>query len=164
MSDTEDRENDYPESLDDDYKETPDDYQEKTFNELEDIHNTLREIQDAIPRVNSQSVIWFVVVLFLVWGLLGPALGRFNRWTHKVWYSMRYGADLKNITILKKPSDCDFLHAPLGEKGCSFKKHVEPFGEKERQTLIQQATTSEEQQEIAKRPNLVFVYWEKKED
>src|SRR5258708_38454293 len=26
-----------------------------------------------------------------------------------------------------KPNDCDFIHAPLGDKGCSYKAHVKVY-------------------------------------
>jgi hypothetical protein len=29
---------------------------------------------------------------------------------------------MKNVTVEPRPSDCDFIHAPLGDKGCHYKK------------------------------------------
>ena len=40
------------------------------------------------------------------------------------WYSLRYGLSPENVHVDAKPTDCDFLTAPLGIKGCSYKTSV----------------------------------------
>jgi len=54
---------------------------------------------------------------------------KLDRWTDKVWYSVRYDADFKNVCVDKRPMDCDFFHAPLGNKGCEYKKRTIVYDE-----------------------------------
>ncbi len=68
--------------------------------------------------------------------------------------------EVANITVDKRPLDCDFMHAPFGAKGCQYEKRTSVFGDEERQSLIRQATTTEEKQNASKQPNAVTVYWE----
>jgi hypothetical protein len=89
---------------------------------------------------------------------------KFDKWTDQAWYSFRYDADFKNVTVEKRPSNCDFFRAPVGSKGCEYKKSADVFGPEQRQALIQEATTPEERQAYARRPNSVSVYWEKEEE
>jgi hypothetical protein len=57
--------------------------------------------------------------------LLGSWPGsKLDRWTDKVWCQLKYNADFNNITVEKRPSECDFLRAPLGDKDCKYKKDV----------------------------------------
>lgn len=39
-------------------------------------------------------------------------------------YSIQYGVPDSSVTILKKPHTCDFLSAPIGEKGCHYEPDV----------------------------------------
>jgi hypothetical protein len=61
----------------------------------------------------------------------------------------------------KRPSDCDFFHAPVGNKACDYKKATNIFGDEQRNALVQQATTDEERKAYEQQPNSVTVYWEK---
>jgi hypothetical protein len=66
----------------------------------------------------------------LVWGVFGPLLfaiilgGGVLVWTaggiQKVLLSFKYGAKPGDISIEDKPHDCDFIRAPLGDKGCHY--------------------------------------------
>ncbi len=40
-------------------------------------------------------------------------------------YALRYSTDLSQVKILPKPADCDFLHAPIGFKGCHYEKSMQ---------------------------------------
>jgi hypothetical protein len=128
---------------------------------LESIHSKLGEILSTLKSRSRSELAWLFLLIFLVESWPGSAL---DRWTDKAWYSFRYDAAFANIVIEKRPLSCDFLHAPLGGKGCEYTKHTSVFGDKERQALVGQATTTEDQQTAAKRPNSVTVYWEKDED
>jgi hypothetical protein len=44
-------------------------------------------------------------------------------WTNGVWY----GVNIGSVHTDAKPNDCDFMHAPLGDKGCSYKAHAEAY-------------------------------------
>jgi hypothetical protein len=113
--------------------------------ELESVHSTLEKILSTLKsqsRSEVSGLFWLFIFIFLLESWPGSAL---DRWTDKAWYSVRYDAEFTNITVEKRPLVCDFVHAPLGGKGCVYKKHASVFGEKERQALIGQATTTEEQ-------------------
>ena len=45
-------------------------------------------------------------------------------WSNSLWYAARYHVGFGDVQTDAKPGDCDFLHAPLGSKGCSYKAHV----------------------------------------
>lgn len=131
--------------------------------DLDDIHSTREDIRDAIPRLkfNMSNWVWFFFGFFLLAGWAGSKLDRF---TDRVWYAMYYNANWSDVNINKRPLDCDFIHAPLGSKGCHYEKEKVVFGNEERRKSMQEATTQEERTEIANRPNTVVVYWQKKED
>ncbi len=142
--------------------EHDEDSRERTPSELEGIHSTLREILSTLKSLtNFAGFFWVMVAVLLFEGWPGSKL---DRWTDKVWQSFRYDADFKNITVEKRPLGCDFFHAPLGSKGCKYKKRTIVFADKQRRTLIKEATTVEEQQAYAKQPNSVAVYWQKNEE
>jgi hypothetical protein len=42
-------------------------------------------------------------------------------------YSVQYGVGFDDVQTDAKPNDCDFIRAPLGAKGCSYKAHVRVF-------------------------------------
>jgi hypothetical protein len=142
-----------------------DDSGERTASELENIHSTLQDILSVLREINAGSgalsVLWVVIVVLALSFWHGSKLDRF---TDRLCYSVAYGAEWKNVDIERRPTECDFLHSPLGTKECSYKKSKYIFGETERQALIQQAQTQEEKTEISKRPNSVIVYWEKKDE
>jgi len=132
--------------------------------ELESVHSTLEGILSTLKSRSRSEVLglfWLLIFIFLLESWPGS---RLDRWTDKAWYSFRYDAEFANITVEKRPLGCDFLHAPLGSKGCTYKKHASVFGDKERQTLIRQTTNTEEQQTDAKQPNSVTISWEREED
>lgn len=107
----------------DDYESDYDDSGERTVGELEDVQFTLKEIL-SILKSRTDYTGWFLVVIVILL-LAGWPGSKLDRWTDKVWYSLRYyDADFKNITVEKRPSDCDFLRAPIGEKGCQYNKDV----------------------------------------
>lgn len=138
------------------------DYRDDSDDQLEDVNSTLTEILSTLKsRTDFSILLWVAFGILLVEGWSGSKL---DRWTDKVWYSFRDSAEFKNITVEKRPLDCDFLHAPLGSKSCQYKKRTDVFGEDQRRALVQQATTEREQQAYAKRPNSVTVYWVKQED
>jgi hypothetical protein len=141
-----------------------DDPRERAVSELENVHSTLTEILSELQsRPYASGPFWFSA--FIVFLVLGSWSGsKLDRWTDKAWYSMNYGAEFKNITVEKRPLDCDFLHVPMGGKGCEYKKRTSVFGPAERKALVQQSATPEEQRRYEQQPHSVSVYWEKQED
>lgn len=45
-------------------------------------------------------------------------------WYSKLAYELYYSVDSVHLAIDKKPHDCDFWKAPLGEKECHYKRVV----------------------------------------
>ena len=132
--------------------------------DLGDIEGTLQEILSAIQSKSSggdlAGVAWVLFVVFLISGWSGSKLDRF---TDRVWYSVAHDTDWKNVNVEKRPSNCDFLHSPMGGKSCSYKKRTDIFGNKERAALVE-SSLAEDKDEARKRPNTVMVYWEKIEE
>jgi hypothetical protein len=60
------------------------------------------------------------VVAFLLWIGWG--------WVpDKCKYSMVYSVDSDHVYVEDEPKDCDFIHAPIGDKGCRYHKQVTPL-------------------------------------
>jgi hypothetical protein len=136
------------------------------YRNLDDIHNTLVQIKAILPTlrhpIDFNSWFWILVGFYFLLSWPGSKL---DRWTDRFWYSSRYGAAWKNVDVQKRPFDCDFLHAPIGDKACHYKKNTDFFDDDKRRKLLQQTTLSEEERkEITNMPNAVTVYWEKKPD
>jgi hypothetical protein len=135
---------------------------------LEDIPSTLDKILDVLKDKPPGPSAWDMLgVIFLIAAIAvsGSWSGsKLDRFTDRCWYSVRYEADWANVHIERRPSDCDFIHAPLGSKRCSYKKSTNIFADDERKALVERATTPQEKQEASQRPNLVMVYWEKEDE
>jgi hypothetical protein len=48
-------------------------------------------------------------------------------WTNGAWYGVKYSVSPEKVDTDPKPKDCDFIHAPLGDKGCSYRAHVRAY-------------------------------------
>jgi hypothetical protein len=48
-------------------------------------------------------------------------------WINAIWYGVEYKVSPGDVHTDAKPSDCDFMHSPLGDKGCSYKAHVKAY-------------------------------------
>jgi hypothetical protein len=67
-----------------------------------------------------------LVVLVIVIG--GPIVAfSHDKWSNALWYSFEYGVAFNDVQTDTKPTDCDFLHAPLGLKDCTYTPHVKVF-------------------------------------
>jgi hypothetical protein len=141
--------------FDDDEDNGGDDTQERILEELHDIHSTIKS------RTDLTTFVWIVIGIFLVASWSGSWL---DKWTDKLWYSFRNDTAIIDVTVAKRPLDCDFFYAPLGNKGCDYKKRITVFGGEQRRALIQQATSEEQRKAYEDEPNSVTVYWEKQEN
>ena len=47
-----------------------------------------------------------------------------DMWWSKTRISWWYGVSTDQVTIEKKPADCNFFHAPLGDKDCHYDPQV----------------------------------------
>ena len=58
------------------------------------------------------------IVAFFIWMILPGS------WTDPLKYGVIYNVDSSKVQYTDKPKDCDFIHAPLGDKSCHYKKVV----------------------------------------
>ena len=81
----------------------------------------------ATQTSNTSSSAFFgclfslVALGLVVWWILP------SRWTNPLLYSIEYGVSTSQVQWNDQPSDCDFSRAPLGYKGCHYKKSVSGF-------------------------------------
>jgi hypothetical protein len=64
--------------------------------------------------------VW-AIIIGIVWILL-PA-----SWTAPLLYSVIYETQTSKVHYVEKPKDCEFIHAPLGDKSCHYKKVVSAY-------------------------------------
>jgi hypothetical protein len=48
-------------------------------------------------------------------------------WTNSLWYSVKYNVGFNDVRTASRPRDCDFLSAPLGDKGCKYKAYLQVY-------------------------------------
>jgi hypothetical protein len=121
------------------------DYEKRIISELKGINAKLKSRGDFSGLV----LVLAVVFIFMSWP------GSFvEKVADKLWYSLKYDCDYKNVTVVKRPSDCDWLRAPIGAKGCHYNKIVAPFAAEQRRQPVEQA----------RMPNSVTISWEKESD
>jgi hypothetical protein len=60
-----------------------------------------------------------IVSAVLFWWFLGEPI-----WHSKLRYSIQYEVPYSSVTKMKKPHNCDFLRAPLGDKNCEYEPQV----------------------------------------
>jgi hypothetical protein len=86
---------------------------------FEDVCDRLDNIEAAVKDIHS-GFSW--VGLILVGWLIFAGIEDF--WGSKLRYSLQYGVNYDQVTIEKKPADCNFFHVPLGGKGCNYDRQV----------------------------------------
>jgi hypothetical protein len=92
-----------------------DDSGERTVSELEELHGTLKEIHATLKsRFDWPS---WAGVIFAILFLNSWSGSKIDRFTDRLWYSVSTGTEWKNITVNKRPSDCDFLSRPPRKQG-----------------------------------------------
>jgi hypothetical protein len=86
-------------------------------------------LDEFVANVKSVCVfVWYVGLAFgvvfamAVW--FGPVGISWLDWMNVIWYSVKYEVSLDQVHMGTKPRDCDWGHAPLGDKGCHFKAVV----------------------------------------
>jgi hypothetical protein len=98
----------------DDYEEYETSYSlEDVCNRLDEITKILRDRRSALSELVSAVAILWVFFALIPW-----------MWHSKLVYSWRYGVAVSQVNIEKEPTDCDFLHAPLGDKDCRYERQV----------------------------------------
>jgi hypothetical protein len=86
---------------------------------LHDVCDRLDNIQRAIEDSNS-SFGWQAIVV-IVWLVMA---GSHALWHSKMRYSWWYDVKYDQVTAEKEPTDCDFIRAPIGDKGCYYEPQV----------------------------------------
>lgn len=77
---------------------------------------------EAEEAVGCLSILILGVLILVVFGASsdGP-------WANSLWYSVEYSVPFDAVQTDNKPINCDFLTAPIGYKGCSYKRYVQAF-------------------------------------
>lgn len=90
---------------------------------------------------------------------------------NKAKYASQYNTPTNNVTVDKKPQNCDFFYAPIGKKGCSYKKNVivtkRAKDEKTGRKIISNdngKTWDWDDDDSEPQGVKVYVYWTKAED
>jgi hypothetical protein len=129
-------------------------YEKRIIGELKDIKSKLR-----FRGLSELVLVLAIVFIFVSW----PSSFA-DQVTDKLWYSLKYDCDYKNVTVAKRPSGCDWLHAPIGAKGCHYKRIVARFAAEQRRQRVEQATSLDEKRQNEQMPNSVAISWEKESD
>ncbi len=92
--------------------------------------NTERTGTEALARkTKPDEILYGLLGIVLIFGL--PALGIWSvtpdSIRYPVLYRMIYSVSASHVHIEKKPVDCDWGHAPLGDKDCHYVKQVSPI-------------------------------------
>ncbi len=85
--------------------------------------------EPAAQKGDGLGIVEWALVLFFLYGLfwaLPAELWSFipARLRYTAVYSVAYQIPTSSIQVTDQPSDCDWGHAPLGDKGCSYKKQL----------------------------------------
>jgi hypothetical protein len=84
------------------------------------------ETQEEVTK--PSELIYGFVALLVILGL--PAFWIWNLTPDSIKYPLLYGTiykvNVSHVHIDKEPTDCDWGHAPIGDKDCHYKKHVYP--------------------------------------
>jgi hypothetical protein len=77
----------------------------------------LAEAVDAIARIFSGYALVAVIgiVLAAAWAIFGPTEDQLMS---------KYDLKVGHVQVAKKPNDCKFQAAPLGQKNCHYEKRV----------------------------------------
>ncbi len=66
---------------------------------------------------------WGLFALLALMGVIWLVYGDINT----AWYSLEYGVSPDKVHINAKPTDCDFMRAPLGSKGCHYQAAITAY-------------------------------------
>ncbi len=89
--------------------------------DLSDVVAAVDRVREAVGNQHTwvSSVFW----VWIAWSVF--SFVQDSVWESKFRYATYYGVTNEQVTLLKKPHDCDFLKAPVGSKECHFDKVVE---------------------------------------
>jgi hypothetical protein len=69
----------------------------------------------------------WVFIIVVVLGIFGIGWWVDAEWFLKWSYANHYKVTTEQVTVAKKPHDCDFMQAPMGSKNCHYKPVATPF-------------------------------------
>jgi hypothetical protein len=131
--------------------EFEDDFDTRDERLYDTIHDAVRDALAAEPKKkDGKPVLEAAYLLLGIWLCIAVIdYCSHARWLNKFRYAVWYGVDASEVNQAedKPPSDCDFLHAPIGNKGCHYKKLVE---------MTEPSTANGNKRSI-------YVYWSKEE-
>jgi hypothetical protein len=78
------------------------------------------QVENTKIGAGCGTLIGYGVVLLLCWFAVAYLLP--NEWRIK--YAMSYLVSYENVTVLPRPTGCDFWHAPIGVKSCHYEREV----------------------------------------
>lgn len=61
---------------------------------------------------------FFGLPSYFVWSIAPDSI------RYPIYYSLRYSIPYKHVSVDKHPADCDWGHAPVGDKGCHYEKYT----------------------------------------
>jgi hypothetical protein len=67
------------------------------------------------------TLINLIILVLVVYVILPPS------WTDPLLYETEYQIAKNQVHWHYRPTDCDFMHAPVGNNGCSYKKIVTAY-------------------------------------
>jgi len=59
-----------------------------------------------------------------IWGSVFVGIAACSYWIGPNVYAIKYSVSADRVFVDPKPTDCDFWHAPLGNKGCHYERIV----------------------------------------
>lgn len=90
---------------------------------LDSINTKLADIREQLKEVARLSgAIWGLgigISVIIVFGWVTDDVS-----SSKFWNFLFQPASYENIVIDKKPVDCNFFHAPVGDKDCKYRKVI----------------------------------------
>lgn len=93
----------------------------------DELYDTIHDaVKDALAEQNTKNPVLEAVYLLacVFFGIAALDYLSHARWVNKVRYGVWYTVDSSQVQQSedKPPSDCDFLRAPIGRKGCHYDK------------------------------------------
>jgi hypothetical protein len=88
--------------------------------DLDDVCDRLENIEAAVKKnhLDVNTWVWSAVFFVIAFSWIP------DTWHSKLRYSLQYGVSYSQVTIGKKPTDCTFLRAPMGDKDCHYDREV----------------------------------------
>ena len=79
-------------------------------------------LKDLGVTIYAFALLAFVLgcIGFFVWAVTPDSI------KYPIYYGLEYSIDSSQVHFNKEPTDCDWEHAPIGNKDCHYEKQVYP--------------------------------------